>query len=428
MGHIVFLTLYLGLVSGQQPIEVQADAAVVTMKFELDGRAVATLTRPPWRATIDFGRGIEPQELVAIGYDRSGAEVGRAAQSINLPRPTAEGSIVLENDAKGAPKSAEVRWRHISNEKPRTVTLRLDDHPLKLDRNNRVTLPALDLAVPHLLSAEVQFPNGVTRPELVFGGTLPDSTGSQLTATLVRQTGDVPGSLDGCFSVDGSAIRAQTIEKPPALVIVVRDPSAYDAVASLIPPTAKRSIVDINATARTAKMADDTRIRLMWPVADRVLSPDAPTSVLFRYSGDFASDHGLLWYLTQSHEGKGDYYKRQFTDAVAVAGVQAMTGGRRRAVILVLGRANDASRYDPPTVRRYLQSIGVPLFVWTLVKATPDLIAKWGDVVEVTNQEKLRQAAEVVKKALDEQRIAWLDADPIHALHAEVKGTCGLER
>lgn len=426
MGHIVFLTLYLGLVSGQQPIEVQADAAVVTMKFELDGRPVATLTRRPWRATIDFGRGLVPQELVAIGYDKSGGEVGRASQSINLPRPPAEGAIVIENDRKGAPASAEVTWRHISNEKPRTVTLKLDDKPLKLGRNNRATLPPLDLAVPHLLSAEVQFPNGVTRPEMVFGGTLPDSTGSQLTATLVTKTGDIPASLDGCFAVNGSPVRVQAVEKTPALVIVVRDPSAYDAISALVPTTAKRSVTDINAAARTARLDDDTRVRLMWPVADRVLSPDAPTSVLFRYSGDFPNDRGLLSYLTSSHEGKGDYYKRQFTDAVAVAGVQAMTGARRRAVVLVLGRANDASRYDAATVRRYLQSIGVPLFVWTLIKATPELTAKWGDVVEVTNQDKLRQATEVVKKALDAQRIAWLDTDPIHALHAEVKGECGL--
>lgn len=427
MAHIVFLTLYLGLVTGRQPIEVQADPVVTSMRFELDGKPVATLTRPPWQTVIDFGRALEPQELVAVGLDKDGQEAGRASQSINLPRPVAEGAIVIDHDRGGKPTAASVTWRHISNEEPRKITLRLDDQPLNVDRHNAAALPAqLDLAVPHVLSAEVQFPNGTARPEIVFGGTLPDSTGSQLTATLVEEKGVVPASLDGCFAVNGQPIRVQAVEKTPAFVVMVRDPSAYDAVAALIPTTAKRTITDMNVVQRVAPLADDTRLRLLWPVADRVLLPDQPTSVLFRFSGDYPNHPGLLAQLTSPHEGKGDYYKRQFTDAVAVAGVQAMSGARRRAVILVLGRAPDASRYDAHTVRRYLDSIGVPLFVWTLIKPTPELIAKWGDVVEVTNQEKLRAATEVVKKTLDAQRIAWLDADPIHALRAEVKASCGL--
>jgi hypothetical protein len=426
MAHIVFLSLYLGLVSGRQPIELQADPVVTALRLELDGKPVASLTSPPWRATVDFGPGIEPQELVATGFDKNGVEVGRATQSINLPRPVAETEIVIEHDAKGGPVGAEIRWRHIGNEEPRRKALRLDDKPLAIWRN-KAKLPRLDLTVPHVLAAEVQFPTGVARREVVFGGTLPDTAGSQLTATLVSQTGTLPASLDGCFLVNGQPIRAQALEKSEALVIIIRDPNPYDALAALVPAAAKRTIADQNVTQRVAAFDSDTRIRLQWPVADRIVAPDAPTSVLFRFSGDFdASQGGALWHLLSSHESKGDFYKRQFADAVAVAGVQAMTGARRRAVILALGRQADTSRYDPATVRRYLAGIGVPLFVWSLTGPQSEPAAKWGDVVDISSQEKLRMATEAVKKNLAAQRIAWLDADPIHALRAEVKPECGL--
>src|SRR5258706_4229945 len=163
MAHIIFLTLYLGLVSGKQPIEVQPDPGVVAMKFVLDDRPVASLTAPPWKATIDFGGALQPQELIAIGFDKDGNEPGRTSQSINLPRPVAEASIVLEHDAAGAPSAAEVKWRHLSYEEPRKVTLKLDDTPLTLVRN-RAALPKPNLAAPHVLPAEVPFRNGIPRP------------------------------------------------------------------------------------------------------------------------------------------------------------------------------------------------------------------------------------------------------------------------
>ena len=69
----------------------------------------------------------------------------------------------------------------------------------------------------------------------------------------------------------------------------------------------------------------------------------------------------------------------------------------------------------------------MPLFVWSVGRITPELTAAWGDIVSLTNQQKLRDATEAVKKNLDAQRIAWLDADPIHALRAKVKEGCGMK-
>ncbi len=257
MAQIAFLTLYLGLVSGRQPVELRADPMVVALRMELDGKPVATLTAPPWRVTIDFGPGIEPQVLVAIGLDANGQEVGRTSQVINLPRPIAEAEIVLEHSAAGVPVGAEVRWRHLLGERPRRMTLTLDDKPLNLNQT-RAALPRLDMATPHVLSTDLRFANGGARKEIVFGGTLPQSTASELTATAVMETGTVPASLDGCFASHGQPIRVQAIEKSEALVIMVRDPNPADSASALVPPAAHPSLLDQKATRDTAMLDTDT--------------------------------------------------------------------------------------------------------------------------------------------------------------------------
>src|ERR1700688_4120017 len=125
MAHIAFLTLYLGLVSGQQPMELTADPMVVVLRMELDGRVVARLKGPPWSTSVDFGPGLMPQELVAIGLDTGGQEVGRASQIINLPRPAGQVEILLEHGAAGAAVGATVVWRQLAGQKPQRTSLTL---------------------------------------------------------------------------------------------------------------------------------------------------------------------------------------------------------------------------------------------------------------------------------------------------------------
>src|SRR5947209_7351042 len=88
--QIIFLSLFLGIAAGPQPVTLQVIGPVRTVRLLLGGREVAALTSPPWRALIDFGAELTPRELTAIGFDEHGTEVARATQILNLPRPTAE--------------------------------------------------------------------------------------------------------------------------------------------------------------------------------------------------------------------------------------------------------------------------------------------------------------------------------------------------
>ena len=84
---IAFLTLFLGLVTGVQPVEFTVtDPQVVRMELRLDGRTIGVLQRSPWQLNCDFGPALVPHELVAVGFNSAGVPVGRAQQWINMPR------------------------------------------------------------------------------------------------------------------------------------------------------------------------------------------------------------------------------------------------------------------------------------------------------------------------------------------------------
>ncbi len=416
-GQIVFLSLFLGLVSGPQPIDLHVDDTIKSVRLLVDGREVKTLSQPPWHAVLDFGKDIAPRELMAVGYNSNGNEVGRAVQILNVPRPTADFEIVLEHGNA----AAALRWRHLTNARPTRATMTVDGTPLRVDGSFRAVLPRLDPEVPHVIAAQIEFADRfVARRELVLSGGVSDNIGSQLTPIAVRMTGsDTPPSFEGCFSVHGAVVRTAAVEKPRGLVIIVQDPDPR--FARLLARLWER-----DPYARTAVFGSDTAEEIVWPIARR-FGDAAQTSLLFEHTEAIdAASHPVASVLTTAYAGtRSSSQPLQFADAVAVAGVKAVSGGLRRAVVLVASDTGDASRHDPLVVRRYLASIGVPLFVWSLHER-PDLAAAWGEIEEISSASDLWRAVEHVRAALNSQRIAWVAADPLTALHLDVDPHCGI--
>jgi hypothetical protein len=366
---------------------------------------------------------------VAEGLDERGEEITRTAQFINLPRATAELEVVLERDAKGMPKRATLTGFHVSYASIRRATLKLDVVPLSLDRNYRASLPAIDMKRPHVLAAEMRFADGtVARREVVFGGEFAETMPTQLTPTVVARTGMSDAPLaDDCFINNGTPLRVSNIEKSNATLVVVRDPDPAEIKGALLFTAIVGGAIDTAVMRRTAKLDADTVMELLSPAADRVVAPDQPTAILFPSFTNNESNVGLYWFLTSLKiRGTAVDAPRRWADAVAVAAVKAVAGGRRRAVLLVLGGKPDASYHAPAAVRQYLASIGVPLFVWSAFGSPGN--GAWGDVEDVSTMEKMDAAADAIRRALDVQRIAWIYADPLTALRADVKETCGYAR
>ena len=409
---IVFLTVYLGLIGGRHPFELRADPAVKSMRLLLDGREVAAMAQPPWKAEVDFGDALQPHEIAAVGFNAEGHEIARASQVINLPKPRAEVQMIVHHDAMGMPTAVDVEPRHAMFFEPSRITLRLDGAPLRLDRHRHGAVPAVDMKRPHVLSAEAVFSDGaIARREIVFGGEFGENVPTELTPIAIVPTRAGPPPASECF-----ALRVSSVEKPPADLLVVRDPDPSETRRALRPPLLFRG--DLRHAARV-----EAAIDLVSPVPDRVEGEDHPTAYFFPRVPSRNPEDGLYAFSTTAHLPAGHAEgPRRWADAVAAAAVEAIAEGRRRAVILLLGSAPDASRHSAAAVRGYLDSVGVPLFVWS---TKGSIATPWGEATDVSSLEKLERATEAVKRVLDEQRIAWIYADPIAALHAHLRDGCG---
>lgn len=429
--QLVFLTLFLGLISGRQHVELQPGPAVKSIHILLDGKQVAALQHAPWSTTVDFGPSIAPGELVAVGYDARGDEVARASQTVNLPRPFADFVIAVKNDAKGTPVSAELRWEHLQGAKPVKSSLKVDGKVVPLDANLRAKLPRLDVNQPHVLAASMQFEDGFApRRELVIGGGVGDTAESLLTAVAVRQP---PGNADpahpsDCFTSGGSPVRVSALEKSEAHVIVVVDPDPRDAMKALDLRMTPSMMLGPHVTDEhhLFSLHTGTWLQLLWPIAERYKTTSNTQAVMFPPSTYVeAQQGGMMWLLTRSYSGHFDKdAPRLFADAAGVAGLDAITGGNRRAVVVVLDHQNDGSGHAPASIRSYLSSIGVPLYVWSVTGPRPE--SGWGEIDDISSPAKLKAAVDRLREDLESQRVAWLATDAVAALRVQPTGRCNL--
>ena len=427
--QLIFITIFLGLISGPRQVDLQVGQAIRLVRLQLDGQQVAELHEAPWSATVDFGAEIAPGELVATGYDQHGQEVARVSQQVNLPRPTAEFVIVFEHNAKGIPTAVQLRWKHLLGKEPEKSSLTVDGKDVSLDAAMRAALPRLDMDQPHVLAATISFPDGVVaRREIVVGGTNGDLAVTQLTPIAVRTSTNTLSPADAdCFTNAGTPVRMSAIETSPGLVIFVIDPDHGPTLKALDPAQDLQNGA-VNALVKMVPLDRGTWMHVQWPIAEQYRTTNNSTSTLFPITHDVeASDTGLVWLLTRSvAEHAEDDKPRQTADAVLVAGLNAMKGAHRRAVVLLLSRHKDASTFGSAASRKYLSTIGVPLFVWSVDGPPPDLKEEWGDIEDVSSLPALRVAADHLRAELASQRVAWVAADPLTALRVQPTGRCGI--
>jgi len=410
-------------------VELQVGPGIHIVRMLLENRPVAVLDQPPWRATIDFGSSIVPGQLVAIGSDARRNEIARATQLVNVPRPVAEFNIALKNDAEGVPATAQFKWEHLVGAKAESATLTVDGKPVPMDKSGAIArLPRLDMKRPHLITGEMKFEDGfVTRRELVVGGELTDTAESEMTPIAIRQSGSAPANPSDCFTNAGAPIRVGAIENLPALVVFVLDPDPEDPLRKLNPQLGAGLLQKMEVRHLFA-LDPGTFMRVLFPMAERHSTTNNSTTELFPPSNDVDSEEGgLIWFLTRPYEKSLDKNApRQFTDAIGVAGLNAITGAHRRAVVLVLSNYADASAHSAGSVRNYLASIGVPLFVWSPSGPRPDMRAAWGEIDDISSRAKLKIAVDRLRAELASQRVAWVATDPVTALRIRPTGQCAI--
>jgi hypothetical protein len=389
---------------------------------------------------VDLGRELEPHELVARALDSAGREVARARQWLNVPRPPAEVSLLLERNADGRAVAVRLTWQSLLGTPPR-VEVTFDGRPLDVRNPARIRLPEFASDAIHLISAEVEFsPAVISRAGMVLGAHSESEASSELTGLPVRvlsgATLPSPASAQGWFRKGSEPLHVVAVEKGPALVFVVRETDHTEALTKL--GNGGRTIFvlgeggtlphyDPDATRFETRLGEADRIRFLWPRANRAAGSEIPTE-LFDASREFAGGFaGIHWLLTHVSHPIQKVAGERFADAVAIAGLQASAGYTRRAVVLVLGQqTDDASRYPPGLVRSYLAKIHVPLFVWSLEPRTADRVAAaWGETQDVSSYPKLKVAFERLRRELDSQQLVWLEGRHLPqeiALSGEARG------
>jgi hypothetical protein len=411
MTTIAFLSLFFGLIRGPYPVELAVNGPAAAVELLVDGRSVRTLQAPPWKTEIDLGPDLQPHEILARALDSEGHEIGRAQEWANLPHSLAKVEIVLEMDKLGPPKAARVVWTNLHGEKPTAISLVLDGLPVALDASGRAPLPAQDLASLHVLTAEVTFPSRrPVRREIAYGGEYGSEVSTELTAVPVRvRRGDLPPpqKLTGWLTSGGKPLPVAAVEQGPKQLYVIAAPGTTEALADIV--SRKRTRWNI---ADAMKLGPEDRIRFVLPFSQRFAGSGEQTD-LFDISPEIETSRaGLLSLLITSRGARGQKgTPMRAADAAAVAGLEAVTENRRRAILLVLpGGAKDQSRFDPAIVRRYLAALHVPLFIWSLGKPEPgSAAAAWGKVAVMTGLSDLQRAYLDLRDNLDSQRILLVD-------------------
>jgi hypothetical protein len=412
---ISFITLFLGLALGPQNVEVHVDSSIASVELLLDGYTVSWIHGPPWIGTFSFGEELSPHHLVAIGYDKQGAEQARTEQWVNVPRPPAEASIVLDQETQGVHKIARISWESLVEDEPSELRVSFDGQPLDFSDPQSIRLPAYDPEQLHFIRVDLEF-GGVVRSkaELIFGGTYSDEISTELTAipiTIAAKTKlPVIDDMQTWFSYQGRPLRTAAAEKGFAEVIVVRDLDAWSDLMEI-----RRAAVSNNnkrAWWFTSPQPawNKWSFQFFWPVARRQ-SGAAGMYDLFPPSGKFQAKDGSLhgWISTVIQPDLVEQRQR-LADCVTVAGVTAAGGNRRRAVLLVLGGdPQDASDHTPELARRYLSRLHVPLFVWTTRPGKAVSNSGWGEATDISSDMKMARATKALFKAIESQRMIWLD-------------------
>lgn len=409
---VEFVTLLLGLVIGARSVEVAVSPEVSQVALELDGSVVARLSEPVWTAELDFGAWIEPHRLEALAYDRKGNPLGRAVQLVNYTTANYEAVIVLDERVGDAGRAGKVVWRAILGRDPVALEVRFDGQPVATTVEGAFVLPRYDTDQLHHLEASLDFEDGtVARADLTLGGMFGEEITSALTGVPITSPLGRPwtkSEVRGWLLRDGEELPIFSVGEQAGLLVILRDKDLLGHLPGVQRPGRGRGMhVPENRDLLTYEMT---------AVSPLPLAAHAGT---FRLTdlGKVDRRTGLAPVLVRKndlvrHERRGDEKparKQAVWDALAVGGLKAATGNRPRAVVLMVGaRAGGDSMLTYAQAARYLESVRVPLFIWSSDAMTLEALGIPRSERTFTDQAGLLELVREVSEELASQTVVWL--------------------
>jgi hypothetical protein len=368
--NVVFLTLFLGLVAGPQEVRVAVGSNVAAVEIRLDGALAAELTAPAWKGPVDFGPDLLPHDLEAIAFDSGEREVGRARIRVNMPRPKAQASFVLEPRDQTGRQMARLSWESTVAAAPRTIRITLDDEPLDVEDPSRFEVPTGEPGRVRILRADLRFGSDISAvAEAFLGSQDRDYSSAELTAVAVVLTGrkDLPSSegLSGWFVADGKQLRVVATEEGPADVVFLVSPDAEYRLEKILSQAIHLRLFFRTGARSMFRLSRDIFVFFSLPSP----SPAEGTPyVSFPLLGPYSpSDGGLLSLYLDVRNQAPDRSAAHLARVAPLTGTAAVSHGRRRAAVWIL----DADRRrDDPNLR-----LGRQRIVWVEGNPLPQKIA-----------------------------------------------------
>ncbi len=408
---IAFISIFFGLVVGVHPIELAVSGAVTEIEVRLDGEVVGVLREEPWIVECDFGSELAIHELVAVARGPAGAELDRAVQRINIPRPHVDAQVLLDDWRAGRPRTARLIWQSVEPIQPTAVSVVLDGEVLANSYAERYDLPDLDPKSVHFLSARLEFSDQLySSAEVVFGGVYGDSAEAELTAIpLIVDDRKLrrPERLQGLLEKDGKALRIVAVEHGPAEVVIVRDHEAISRLALL----GLASDVQGYSHSSTSLAKGDSVLL----ISARAYLAGNRYAVFPLSPPMTRNDASLTSILANLEFSRSLVLPQQLTDAVATAGLRAAASHKRRAVVLVVSDCADVSgQWSPQVVRRFLAQLRVPFRIWRVerqkVGAAAPVAGSFCDGAQPSHDTwRYYAAIKRLRRDLKGQQIAWVE-------------------
>jgi hypothetical protein len=294
-------------------------------------------------------------------------------------------------------------------EAPVSVAVSFDGRPLTLDASGRVRLPAHSQDVTHVLTVELEFESGVhSRDDVAFGGGAGGEAQSELTAVPIRtrkkRSRVDPAALGGLLRAESGPLRVAAADRGGASIWIVRDDNPGETFSRL----KDTSVFGGGFSPSALPLQKNDSLQFLWPRARAIGAAGVPTALFPSSEGFSRSNGGFAFLLAHVGNPEPEGIFPRYADAVAVAGVNAFASFSRRVVVLVLPKdAQDASTHAPSSIRRYLEALRVPLFVWSLDPQPAR--SPWGEVTPVTTRGQLRAAYAKLRESLDGQAVVWVE-------------------
>lgn len=403
---ISFATLCFGLVYGVLNVEIRASDDVARVDLVLDGRPIAEL-RAPFAAPVDLGWQPAPHELVAVGYDERGKELGRARQWINRPRGNAEIRLVVEPAGTERGRTARLTWNCPTSGMVGPFEVTLDGRRLPASDPSRIEIPVRDAGRTQILRASVACDGNVTAiAETVVGGTRPSTESPALTAVPVALEKGTklppPDGLVGWLEKDGAGLRVAAVEEGGFDVVFVCEWGAFERLQRLF---------GVRGAPARESSEDGLRFRFLVPVGRTIDDPTVDASAYAATAWFQRRWDAIGPTLTKGLELKPwPRTEQRIADAVAAAGLAAAGRERRRAVVLLLGPgARDEGDLNPSEARRFLMDLRVPIFVWSIGKAPSPESRAWDATSTITTAAQFDVAVTRLRAELRRQRILWVE-------------------